>query len=251
MFALTLAVIKKMYREIKPSEEFGDLIDSFWTFSNNSQSEKIKIHPDNCTDIIFDLSKNKAFVSGIMSCSQNQELKVDSNLIGVRFKTENFSKITEIPLIHTRNIRLELREIIPNDFDILEQLNYCQSTSDKLLFIQKFIQQTEYKLNKPKDKLISSIAEKIELLNGNINIKELATSNFISLRQLERRFKNNIGLTLKEFSSIIRFNNSKRAINNFKKKSLSEIAFEMDFFDHSHMTNEFKRISGENPSHFR
>jgi AraC-like DNA-binding protein len=240
-----------MYREIKPSEGFGNLIDSFWTFSNNTQVEKFKIHPDNCTDIIFDLSKNKAFISGIMSCSQNQELKANSNLIGVRFKTENFSRLTEIPLIHTRNIRTELREIIPNDSNVLEQLNYYQSTTDKLLFIQKFIRQTEYNLNKPNDKLISSITAKIKLSNGNINIKELATSNFISLRQLERRFKNNTGLTLKEFSSIIRFNNSKRVINNFKEKSLSEIAFEMDFFDHSHMTNEFKRISGENPSYFR
>jgi len=240
-----------MYREIKPSEGFGDLIDSFWTFSNNAQVEKFKIHPDNCTDIIFDLSENKAFIFGIMSYSQNQELKADSNLIGVRFKTENFSRITETPLIQTRNIRAELKEIIPNDSNILQQLNYHQSTTDKLLLIQKFVRQTEYNLKKPNDKLISSIAEKIKLLNGNINIKELATSNFISLRQLERRFKNNIGLTIKEFSSVIRFNNSKRVINNFNKKSLSEIAFEMNFFDHSHMTNEFKRISGENPSHFR
>ena len=99
--------------------------------------------------------------------------------------------------------------------------------------------------------MIFKIALEIRKFNGNIKLTELAKSNFISLRQLERRFKKYIGITLKEFSTIIRFNSTKHLIANNHKTSLLEIAFDMGYYDHAHLNTEFKRMAGENPSSFR
>jgi len=60
-----------------------------------------------------------------------------------------------------------------------------------------------------------------------------------------------MGITLKEFSNIIRFHKTKSLIANNNEKSLVEIAYKMGYYDHAHMNNEFKRIANEIPSSFR
>jgi len=241
-----------MYQEIKSLEGLNNVIDSFWTFSNNKTSESFKVLPDTCTDIIFDINQNKGFISGIMTNYQLPELSTESNLIGVRFKAEKFGSLSKIPLNETKNLRVELSQIFPVcEQDTLSQLNNLKRTTEKVNFLEKFITTSFQKNYQRQDKLVLSVAQKIRLLKGNINISEIAKSNNISLRQLERRFKSYIGLTIKEFSNVVRFKNAKKRIKSFTETSLLEIAFDTGFFDHSHMTNEFKRISGENPSYFR
>lgn len=241
-----------MYQKIKPSKGLDELIDSFWVFSKNKASENFKVLPDTCTDLVFDLNQSKGFLSGVMTNYQRMELATESNLIGIRFKTEKFGSLSKIPLNETKNLRVELSQIFPTKNLIrLSQLNELETITDKVNFLENFIK-TSFKENyERQDQMILSVAKNIRLLNGNVNIGDLAKSYHISLRQLERRFKNYIGLTLKEFSNIVRFNNAKKTIATSTRTSLLEIAFDTGFFDHSHMTYEFKRISGENPSCFR
>jgi YesN/AraC family two-component response regulator len=241
-----------MYQEIKPSKGLDELIDSFWVFSKNNASENFKVLPDTCADLVFDLNQSKGFLSGVMTNYQRMKLATESNLIGIRFKTEKFGSLSKIPLYETKNLRVELSEIFPTKNLVrLSQLNELESITDKVNFLENFIETSFKKNYERRDQMILSVAKNIRILNGNLNIGDLAKSHHLSLRQLERRFKNYIGLTLKEFSNIVRFNNAKKTIATSTSTSLLEIAFDMGFFDHSHMTYEFKRISGENPSCFR
>ena len=241
-----------MYQEINPSKGIDRVIDSFWTFSNSKSSEKFKVLPDTCVDLIFDLNQNKGFLSGIMTNYQIRELATKSDLIGVRFKTEKFGFLSKIPLCETKNLRAELNEIFPmKNLKPLNQLTDFEKITDKITFLEKFIGISFKRNFQRQDKMVLSVAQRIRLLKGIVNIGDLAKSHHISLRQLERRFKNYIGLTLKEFSNIVRFNNAKKSIATQTSTSLLAIAFDMGFFDNSHMTYEFKRISGENPSCFR
>ena len=241
-----------MYQEIKPSKKLDDLIDSFWTFSKNKESENFKVLPDTCTDLIFDLNQNRGFLSGVMTNYQRTKLATESNLIGIRFKSEKFGSLSKIPLSEAKNLQVELSQILPTKSIIsLNQLSELDTISDKVNFLENFIEISFKENYERQDQMILSVAKNIRLFNGIVNIRDLAKSHHISLRQLERRFKNYIGLTLKEFSNIVRFNNAKKSIATSTSTSLLEIAFDMGFFDHSHMTYEFNRISGENPSFFR
>lgn len=189
-----------------------------------------------------------------MTHYQYRTLSIGTNLIGVRFKTENFACISKVPSIEIKNLRVEFSEVIPSyDPMILAQLQGLQLFVDKKNFLEKLITIVANKNDlKPKaDELIFSVAEHVRSSKGIVNIKEVAKHNHISLRQLERRFKQRTGLTIKEFSNVIRFRNAKEAISKFKETSLLHIAFDSGYFDHSHMNYEFNRIAGESPSHFR
>jgi len=241
-----------MYQEIKPSIESKDLIDSFWTFSNNKTVEKFKVLPDACTDLIFDLDRCESFLSGPMSTYQQYELKAQSNLIAIRFKSENFGSLPDFPLNETKNLTIECSSILSRfDFNITDELNSLDTIQKKITRLEVFISTAFYHNLENRDKLIISVAKRIRLLKGKINVEDLARSYHISLRQLQRRFKLYVGLTIKEFANIVRFKNTKKSIKTHSDLSLMQIAFKMGFYGHSHMNYEFNRIAGENPSQFR
>lgn len=241
-----------MYREISPSLELKESIDSFWTYSNNNLSEKFKVLPDACTDLIFDLNHSDSFLSGVMSNYQEIDLKAQSNLIGIRFKSENFGSLSGIPLNETKNLRIELSQIISRfDFNIISQLNGLESINKKINRLENFIASALHENSERKDHLVISVAHRIRLLKGKLNIEELAKFYNIGIRQLQRRFKHYMGLTVKEFSNIIRFKNAERTIKTNTELGFMQIAFNVGYYDHSHMTHEFKRIAGESPSYFR
>ncbi len=82
-----------------------------------------------------------------------------------------------------------------------------------------------------------------------MSIDELSKRNFTTVRQLERNFKKHIGLSPKEYSNIIRFQNALSIIkNSSENRSLLDIAFECGYYDHSHLTNEIRRNTGISPS---
>ncbi len=241
-----------MYRQFKPSKELNHIIDTFWTFSNGDVNESFKILPDNCADLIFDLNQNKSFLSGVMTNYQIRELDKDAQLLGVRFKVENFGFLSRIPLKETKNLRIELSEILSKkSIHTLNRLNDSEGISYRIEYLENFVIRSYQENFLKQDQLVLSVTQQIRRMKGIVNVTELAKSYHIGLRQLERRFKRYMGLTVKEFSSIVRFNHAKKLIATSKNKSLLDIAFDMSFFDHSHMTHKFNRISGENPNFFR
>lgn len=241
-----------MYQEIEPSQNLQHTIDSFWMFSNHERHEKFYVHPDGYTDLIIDLSKNQTFISGVMTTSQVRELTANAEVIGIRFKTEKFGILSKTPLMDIKNLRIELPHVM-NSFDskALNHLHKSSTLWEKANILEAFVRSAIHSLDKTEDKLVVSIAGYIRRSKGVVNIQELAKFHSISLRQLERRFKNYVGLTTKAFSNIIRFDNTTKAIASLPEKSLLEIAYTMGFFDHAHMHQEFKRISGKKPSSFR
>ena len=241
-----------MYKEIQPSAGLLGIVDSFWIFSHNQTRESFKILPDACVDILFDLSQGKAFFSGVMTHYQVRELGTEAELIGVRFKAEKFALLSTVSPKETQNQRVEFASIFPHHGShTLCELHELSSLSKRITFLEKFLFKELKGLSKKEDALILAIIAEIRASKGIVSIHQLAKQMGISLRQLQRRFKDYVGLTIKEFARITRFHFAQQLISSAPHRNLLAIAFEMGFFDHAHMNYEFQRISGDLPSSFR
>ena len=98
---------------------------------------------------------------------------------------------------------------------------------------------------------VLSVIESIQSESIPISIENIAKNHCICLRQLERKFKHQVGVTVKEYDRIVRFKKTKNYIKSQQNDSLLHIALQNGYFDHSHLTNEFKQLSGQVPSEFR
>lgn len=239
------------YLEVIPHPTLSNYVDAYWTASGNSTQHNIeKILPDGCVDIIFNLGNDcytdngtfvmkseKAYLVGTMTKYKETEMDNNTKLLGVRFKAgavSAFFKFVSLSEIANQTIELgklcfDLRKLIKSPFEVLNQ---------------KLVKN----LNKPNHSLLNQI-ETIKKLKGQIKIEELASLHFTTVRQLERNFKEHLGITPKEFVNLVRYQNAMKAIEQRKpNESILSIAFDFGYYDHSHLTNDFKQYIGCAPT---
>lgn len=222
------------------------------TTNNENSPISEKILPDGCVDIIlnlgedcktdngrFDIKNGETCLVGTMRHFKITELKAETKLLGVRFKPAAFSAFYKFTSLHEatdstiafeKKRSPDLGQVITGSFDYLNQF-----------FIEKLVPH-------PTPMLMQVIAD-IKKHKGTISVFELANRHFTTVRQLERHFKQHIGISPKEFINIIRFQFVHAAIREkSSEKSLLKIAFDHGYYDHAHLANAIKRYTGDTPT---
>lgn len=111
----------------------------------------------------------------------------------------------------------------------------------------------------------SALRALVDSSGGQVSVEALAKEAHVSNRTLERIFKENVGIRPKEFLRIARFQEvlkrlrqaankevpamgDRRGMPAVSEESLLRVAYELGYYDHAHLTNEFKKYAGILPS---
>lgn len=209
------------------------------------------ILPDGCIDIIINLgadcttdhgrfliTSDKAYLVGTMTTFTTSTLAVGTSLLGIRFKPAAFLNFyRHYPLHEITNQTLELDKSLAPDL--------YQTAKKSTTYLDHFF---AGKLEPPKNN-ISHIVVDLQAHQGRLSVWELAKRHFISERQLERKFKQQIGVHPKAFINIIRNKAALAAIRDRNlNSSLLEIALHFGYYDHGHLSKEIKKFAGISPS---
>ena len=240
------------YSQVKPDKSLASYIDAYWTATGDSiNAATEKILPDGCIDIIFNLGSDcitdngtfnmqseKVCLVGTMTRFKETVMYNETRLIGVRFKPAGFSAFHKFSSLHEiKDKTIEYEKIFSFD---LKKISF-----DPVSYFNQFFLD---KLKKPNHFLLQVI-ETIRAHKGQIKVEVLASKNFTTVRQLERTFKQHIGISPKQMINLIRYQNAMTAFQERKpKESILSIAFDYGYYDHAHLTNEFKRYNGVTPA---
>jgi AraC-like DNA-binding protein len=85
--------------------------------------------------------------------------------------------------------------------------------------------------------------------HGSENLNALSKAVFLSARQLERLFMQNLGTGFKTFSRIVRVNHSLRLLR-MTNDSMSSIAAEAGYHDQAHFIRDFRALCGTTPQSY-
>ena len=96
--------------------------------------------------------------------------------------------------------------------------------------------------------LIASTAHYMLDCNGAIRIGEIADQARLSVRQYERRFWDEVGLTPKTFARTTRFQRALDAKRFFPQRTWLSIAHEFGYSDQMHMVRDFQTLGGDAPT---
>lgn len=240
------------YRQFQPDPGLHPYIDAYWTVrTEKTVNEITRILPDGCMDIIYNAGrelrnvagnltfKNEtAYLLGTMTRFIDTPSHDNSHLIGIRFKPLGFAAFFKSFSLHEIT-----NQTIQFDLDRLPVITDVNAQT--ILLLDRFF------LSRLADNVsaIREIVGDINCIHGNVTVHSIAKKYAVSTRQLERSFNRYIGITPKEFISFVRYQFAYSQIKeNAGVKSLSEIAFDTGYFDHSHLTNEMKKYSGFVPS---
>ena len=224
------------YQYTRPTPELEDFVDRFSSLQNLSNKSDGIIIPNGRIDIVFCKTIENQFEVTLMGLETKPKSMPKQQIAS--FFAISFNPLAiEYILQHSIADILNSGKILPNDFwDFsIDDLNnfdqFCEKASQKISSIlPKEIDERKRKLFK----LIFST-------NGEMSIKELSEKVFWSERQINRYFNQQLGISLKAYCNILRFQAS---LPHIKEGQLFP---QLNFTDQSHFIKEIKKLSGVSP----
>jgi transcriptional regulator GlxA family with amidase domain len=96
--------------------------------------------------------------------------------------------------------------------------------------------------------VITVAANELLLRRGRPHIAPFAASFGLDVRQFERRFSREIGMSPKRFARIARFQTALDWKLARPASTWREIAHELDYHDQMHLVHDFSKLGGHAPS---
>lgn len=102
----------------------------------------------------------------------------------------------------------------------------------------------------PSDGLLARAGGAMRGANGTLLVSQVAEAAHATVRTLERKFKQAAGHTVKDVSSLMRFEQVRNHLWQHPAASLAGLAQELGYTDQAHLSREFRRYSGTTPAAF-
>ncbi len=235
------------YSEILPCDELKPYIRCFWVSCLSKITYNRIIIPDTCMDIIFKINNS------LSRC------------------TSSFYTIDEYPYYVSNSFESDIKETFAIRFyawtaHLFAERNFIESKNKAFLteeFFDSIKSKMEYIVLNTKnikeriseiEKILIKRVNKIQINNnfmnaiffiiknfGNVKITDICEHIAISQRQLERIFNNNIGISPKAFSSLIRYQLLWQDILFNYNFNIYDAVEKYKYFDQSHLLNDFKK----------
>ncbi len=245
------------YREVAPSAEVSHLVLSFWEFIGEGESSEPISHevfPDGCISLFYYRNEkfnfNRLYIKDLSLETLKTQIYAGDVYWGIRFAPSACAKILRVNPSEIYSHPLDAaNELTHLTAGLLEEFNRFQTFGEAIEFYESKMKSLGITAADTDRKVAEAISI-IEANRGEMRISEIAAVVNLSVRQLERRFRNCTGLSPKQYARARRIRAT--AINMLEETemSLANRAAEMGFTDQSHLTHEFSTLTGRSPNSF-
>jgi AraC-like DNA-binding protein len=252
--------------EFKPCEGLKPYVELYWEGSFNANSSgllSMQMIPNGCLELIFHLNNLHCDLKNDNKWSQTPDYMIIGLFIqpyevlfrnhvkvfAIRFKPEGIYNVFGVPASTLKDSFEDMSMVFGSEFrDFSHRLKEEKSTAAMIKRTESFLLMN-LQGNKNDMSYVNLAAELIRNLKG-IRIEDLSNKVCISQRQLEREFKEKVGISPKHYLRITRVKEVMRLLDDNQTIDLTSVAYHCGYFDQSHFINDFKRITGKNPTIF-
>lgn len=97
----------------------------------------------------------------------------------------------------------------------------------------------------------SALSQAVAAINTTSDILSIEQFLPLSLRQIERQFKNHTGITPKHYQRLLRIKSAIETIKQTPNINLADLALQTGYSDQAHMTREFRKLAEMTPSQYQ
>ncbi|SED22484.1 Helix-turn-helix domain-containing protein [Tenacibaculum sp. MAR_2009_124] len=254
------------HKIFEPQEDLKEWVKCYWTLEiPKEKTPKINtIVPDGCIKMIFhygDKYKNyndkgesefvpRCLVVGQLTKPYLVEPTGKTATFFACFHPNGYLPFATIPIKEMENKVISFEKLFGKEgVEIGQKILNANSTSERISLIEGFLFK-KLANTKTIDEIVKSTVETILTANGQFSVNELSEQNNINRRQLTRKFSSIIGLSPKQLSKTIRIQNTLKTLLTQEVKSLTDLAYENEYFDQAHFIKDFKEFTGLTPKEF-
>lgn len=239
----------------------------FYSVVEDEYKDVDSIHrrlPDGTLDLVFNLGAPvfisrdnlnfskipRAVLTGLHQDRSFIRYGGNIEMVGVVFQPGYAHHFISDSLENYKSCFLDATSVYGTEINSLtDRLKETRIESDRHRIIEQFLMKYLNCREMYYSDRISSIIKQIQLTHGNIDIKGLHQSHNMSERTFRRKFQEQVGMSPKQYSSIVRIKAFSKYFEQ-QRTNFGDIIFSLGFSDQSHFNKEFKRIVGVAPTNY-
>ncbi len=255
------------YQTFKPHSDLESLISCYWTLEvpADNDSQKQRIVPDGCIEMAFILGDDiKRYTSEDEFILQPRAMVLGQTIepfyieptgyvdtFAIRFYPYGFSNFVTEPIKNLANketpLELLFEEKIAKELE--QKIIHAKNVKQRIEIIEIFLLE---RLNDKStvENIVKTTVNALLSTKGNAPIKTILKDDLSKRRQLERKFAKQIGVSPKQLGKLIRLQSALKMLLNNEAESLTNIAYESEYYDQAHFIKDFKEFTGTNPKEF-
>jgi AraC-like DNA-binding protein len=252
------------YAEYAPSPRFRHLVERFWFLESRGTGTADAVFPDGRMELVFhyrgsfwrhqpgvddatgaptELVKQPAsLLVGQMVEPVVLSPGVDLAVAAIRLRPGAARALLGFSLDELAGRFLDLELVFPSASVLHERLPEASSDAARLEVLEEWLRPLACR--SPRRDIEASVATVLRS-GGRATIETLASLTGTGVRQLERQFREEVGLAPKTFSRIVRLQGALRRIR--EGLPLSEVAAACGYYDQAHMTRDFRQLAAMSP----
>jgi len=259
------------YQTYQPSSDLESIISCYWTLEVPAAKDvqKQRIVPDGTIEMAFILGDDiKRYTSEEEFIIQPRSMVLGQiidpfyieptgtvNTFAIRFYPYGFANFVSVALKDLAKTETPIEMLFGEEVAKKLEKDIVQATDTKqrIEIIESFLK------NKLNDQVMVSnivtniVRETIDTLlasKGSTSINDILEGDLSKRRQLERMFVKQVGISPKQLGKLIRLQSALKMLLNQEDESLTNIAYNNEYYDQAHFTKDFKEFTGVSPKEF-
>jgi AraC-like DNA-binding protein len=237
-----------------PSAKYKNIIPYYQQVSSLKNANKKFIYPTGSVGLVFrcDLHKPGAFLVGTPTLPREAEYtNVESTTYFIILFWPGVSyAFYPLPAKELTDKSIPLGELLPSESErIVELIVTANSFQERIHIFEQFLdKRLLLQEDIPKSILIAitTICRNFKKLS----CVEVERQTRYTDRHFRRLFDKYIGVSPIMLKKIMRYQKTLKALYTRPKEDMAGLAFELGYFDQSHLIREFKRFQSCTPKHF-
>jgi AraC-like DNA-binding protein len=248
------------YRQITPGPAVAPYVEYYWTLEDPTPTGYTqRIVPDGRAVIILNFAnpfesctegswwlQPRCFLIGQITGPLLLRPSGPTNILGIQFRPQGASQLLGLPMSELTDIAVTLDDLSQRLFWRLEWLRDLTSPVRAVAALDSALKAIAEE-NGDGDDPISYAVRIIERPHGLVEIEHVARRVGWSARQLQRRFKDSVGISPKLFGRMQRFQGVIRAMEN-PALNWVNAAVCCGYYDQAHLIRDFREFTGTTPS---
>lgn len=251
------------FLKCKPPYPLSNYVDSLQYVNGNTKGIGL---PKTALSIVFNIQDHfrlysddsfksysqhkKYWIAGLQMSPRYVESYGQSEMMIVQFKTLGAYELLGVPLVEYKNYFIGL-DLINSELANQTWERLCESKSISEMFSvgQEFLASLisdSPSLNYKSYNAINLLLKK----ESGMKVRDMCLNLGVSRKHLNYLFNTYVGVSPKSFLQLKRFRKSLQLLSQSKIDCLTNLAYEIGYFDQPHFINDFKKMTGLTPTDY-
>lgn len=254
-------------RPYPPAPRLAPYVVSYFSGMMNAQSEpdmSYTIVPNGCVELIIHLDEKYCrlptsiglshtpdyMLIGLFSQPYRVHFQCTVPIFSIRFNPEAIPLLLSVPGKEVLDTYEDIELLLGQSFrDFCHRIRECRQTEERVGCADQFFTRL---LARRKNTSVY-VTTGTGMIRDEVDepLEEISRRLHISQRQLERKFKEQIGITPKRYQRLMRMRKVMRTMEQHQSLDLTSVAYYCGYYDQAHFIKDFKRMTGQTPSIYR